>query len=234
MDPVTMSLIANAAGQGLNAIFGNKDQLQKKSTLSPQQKQFQKGIYKDLGPQGKLGEGYSGALDLLKKYINPDSAMYQTLAEPHMRRFNEQTVPGLAERFAGMGALGGGLSSSGFGQALGAAGAGLQENLAALQAELQQKAVSGLLGQYNQQSQLGQNTPEFAYVNRQGGGPLSSALGGFAQGGGFDQLGSVFGSGAGKSAESASPYQPRFGLSQGYDNEFRSNPGSFGYGQPVF
>jgi hypothetical protein len=49
---------------------------------------------------------------------------------PYLREFNEQTVPALAERFSGLGA--GAQSSSAFQQALGQAGAGLQEKLAAL------------------------------------------------------------------------------------------------------
>jgi hypothetical protein len=67
---------------------------------------------------------------------------------PAMRQFNEQIVPGLAERFSGLGA--GSQSSSAFQQALGQAGAGLAENLQSLRSGLQmQGAQQGL--QYAQQ-----------------------------------------------------------------------------------
>jgi hypothetical protein len=67
---------------------------------------------------------------------------------PYMRQFNEQIVPGLAERFSGLGA--GAQSSSAFSQALGAAGAGLQENLASLREGLRGQAAGQALG-YAQQ-----------------------------------------------------------------------------------
>jgi hypothetical protein len=204
MDPATIAMLANAAAQTANAAFGDKGGPQKIQTLSRGQKQQQKRMGRSLSESGQLGSAYGGALDLLKQYINPNSAMFGTLAAPYMRQFQEQTIPGLSEQFAGAGALGGGLSSSGFGQALGAAGGGLQERLAALQAQIQQQAVQGILGQYNQVSNQYQNTPEFAYVNPTGGGAVSSGLSGFAQGGGFDQIGNVFGS------KAASPSAPNF------------------------
>lgn len=91
---------------------------------------------------------------------------------PAMRQFQEQIVPGLAERFAGLGA--GAQSSSAFNQALGAAGAGLSENLAALRGQLQlgalpqalgfaQQPISNLLGF----SQLGLGTQAQGYTPRQ-------------------------------------------------------------------
>lgn len=192
MNPATAISLASAAAQGANALFGGSSGPEKLPTLSRQQKLQQRTMQKSLRPEGQLGSAYGGALDLLKQYINPESPMFKSLAAPHMRQFQEQTIPGLAEQFAGMGAMGGGLSSSGFGQSLGAAGAGLQERLAALQAQIQQQAVQGILGQYNQQAGLTQGTPEFAYTN-QADNPISSALGGFAQGGGFDRLGGLFG-----------------------------------------
>jgi len=76
---------------------------------------------------------------------------------PYMRQFNEQIVPGLAERFSGLGA--GAQRSSAFSQALGAAGAGLNENLASLQQQynlqnrgFDQNLLGMLLGQGSQPS----------------------------------------------------------------------------------
>ena len=81
---------------------------------------------------------------------------YEKFAAPHLRQFQEQTIPMLAERFAGLGGgLGGGaLGSTGFGQAVGGAGAQLQSNLANLYAQLQQQAAQSAFGNYNQLSSL--------------------------------------------------------------------------------
>lgn len=109
---------------------------------------------------------------------------------PYLRQFHEQTIPELAERFAGAGAQ----SSSAFNQALGAAGAGLQAQLAELRGKLGlQAAGQGL--QYAQQpisnlqgfSQLGLGTQAFGFAPKQKpfwqelllglGGGAGSALG---------------------------------------------------------
>lgn len=86
---------------------------------------------------------------------------------PYMRQFNEQIVPGLAERFSGLGAQ----SSSAFNQALSSAGAGLSENLASLRGQLQMGALPQALN-YAQQpvsnyqgfSQLGLGTSTKAFA----------------------------------------------------------------------
>lgn len=61
---------------------------------------------------------------------------------PYKRQFEQEIIPGLAERFAGLGA--GSQSSSAFQQALGQAGAGLTENLAMLREQQQQNALQSL------------------------------------------------------------------------------------------
>lgn len=114
---------------------------------------------------------------------------------PAMRQFQEQIVPGLAERFSGLGA--GAQRSSAFSQALGAAGAGLSENLAALRGQLQLGALPQALG-YAQQpisnlqgfSQLGFGTQAQGYVPRQTPFWQQLLLG---SAGGLSQLGSAFG-----------------------------------------
>lgn len=75
-------------------------------------------------------------MDLLSG--SPES--YEKFEAPMMRQFNEQVVPGIAERFTGVGG-----QSSAFQQALGNAGAGLQENLASMRGGLQQQGAQGLL-----------------------------------------------------------------------------------------
>jgi hypothetical protein len=93
---------------------------------------------------GMQGVGGS-SMDFLKNLMSGDTSKFEA---PLMRQFNEQVIPGIAERFSGMG--GGAQQSSAFGQQLGAAGAGLTEQLGALRGGLQMQglnAYSGLLGQ---------------------------------------------------------------------------------------
>lgn len=91
-------------------------------TLAPEQQAFQNKI-----------------LELLSGQVGEES--FEQFAAPFQRQFKEQTIPGIAERFAGLGAL----SSSGFQQSLGQAGAGLNEKLAALQQGLKQQKFQSLL-----------------------------------------------------------------------------------------
>lgn len=116
---------------------------------------------------------------------------------PYMRQFNEQIVPALAERFSGLGS--GAQSSSAFSQALGAAGSGLQENLASLRGQMQLGALPQALG-YAQQpisnlqgfSQLGLGTSTKAFAPKQLPFWQQLLLG--ASQGGSQALGSMFGS----------------------------------------
>lgn len=163
-------------------LFGTKDKLKKRSTMNPQQEQFLNSILGQLMQMQGQGGGYSNALGLLQDYLNPQSDIYQNFEKPYMQQFEQETVPMLAERFAGYGGgMGGGLSSSGFGQTLSAAGSNLQSQLAQLKSGVQQNAIQSLLGQYNTQSGLGLGVSPFAYQNKQGSsGFLAPFLGGFA------------------------------------------------------
>ena len=142
-----------------------------------------------LSPQGQIGQGYQQGLGLQQQYMNPSSEAVNQFTQPYMNEFNQQTVPGLAERFAGMGAMGGGLSSSGFGQSLSSAGGNLQAQLAQLKAGLGQQAAQSLMGQYGQMSGMGLGAQPFGYQQPQQGlvpGFLQSWAG---SGGGFPGLG---------------------------------------------
>lgn len=103
------------------------------------------------GAGGAFGESADYYRDLLSN--NPQDQ--DAFAAPELRRFNEQTVPSLAEQFAGMGS--GALSSSGFRNAAVSAGADLGERLGAMRAQLRQQGAQGLqsigqqgLGQYKE------------------------------------------------------------------------------------
>lgn len=177
MDPATIAALANAAGGLLNA-FGNKgggQSLKKISNYTPGQDQLLSQINQYLTSGGQ--EGMQKAMQLLQSYMDPNSQANQDYEEPYMRAFNEETLPGIAEQFAG-GAGGGALSSSGFGQALGSAGAGLQSNLASQKRDRMRQSLMDFLGQYNQQSGQTLNARPFSYLRKDSGGPAGNPIGG--------------------------------------------------------
>lgn len=104
------------------------------------------------------------------------------------QEFNEQIVPNIAERFSGLNAQ----RSSGFRNALGAAGSGLAQKLAELQTShaqdqqgrmMQNQGMNlqrmGMLGNFvNQQNQLGQNQNQFnQQLNQNSWDPYLKAAG---------------------------------------------------------
>lgn len=158
-----------------------KDKPSKLPTMNKEQQALLNRLTQMLGG-GALGQGFGESVDYQRQLMDPNSAAVQQFTEPYMQQFEQQTVPGLAERFAGMGAMGGGLSSSGFGQSLSAAGSNLQSQLAALKAGLGQQAASQLMGQYGGMLGLGLGTPAFAY-QQQAPSAFGGALQGWAQAG---------------------------------------------------
>lgn len=167
-----------------DTLFGSQGKTEKLPTMNPEQLGHLKQMLQMLSPEGKLGQGQEMSLDRLMEMLDPSSEAQQRFADPYMQQFEQQTVPGLAERFAGAGATGGALSSSGFGQALGGAGANLQSQLAQLKSQLQQSAAQDLMGQYNTLSQQSLGAQPFAYQQQPGQqGLVQSALQGWGRSG---------------------------------------------------
>jgi hypothetical protein len=168
-------------------LFGSGDQLQKVQTMSSGQKQLLQQLIGLLGggQGGQGGGGLENVFGLLQQYLNPESDVYKNFEAPYRQEFEQQTIPGLAERFASYGGgMGGGLSSSGFGQALGAAGANLQTNLAQMKSGMQRNSIQDILGLLGQ----GLGAQPFGYQRLQGGpGFVPTAIGAAAKGfgGGF-------------------------------------------------
>ena len=124
--------------------FGQQ-QPQKLSKYTPQQMNAQNQVLSQAlsGLQGNMGS-------------------FEPFAQRARTQFNQQTIPGIAERFTSLGA--GAQRSSAFQQQLGQAGAGLEEALAALGSQhgLQQnQQLMQLLG-------IGLQ-PQFEYANPQQG-----------------------------------------------------------------
>lgn len=147
-------------------------------TKTKDQLAFQQGQLGQARGMEGAGGSYSQALDLLKQYLDPSSEAMKQFAAPYMNEFEQQTIPRLAEQFAGYNPMGSGLMTSGFAQAAGGAGAGLQAKLAGLKSALAQGSAGSLINQYNQLAGQGL-TDQFAYGSQPGGGGV---LGGFGAG----------------------------------------------------
>jgi hypothetical protein len=83
-------------------------------------------------------QGLKGVSNYANDLMDPSGQAYQNFSAPAMTDFQQQIVPGIAERFGGEGAL----SSSGFNQTMGAAGSDLAQRLAALRSGLQMQGAS--------------------------------------------------------------------------------------------
>lgn len=161
---------------GASGFFGGEDKMKKIPTMTKEQESLLSQMMQMLGPQGGLGQGMQKGIDYQNQLMDPSSEAVRQFTQPYMNEFEQQTVPGLAERFAGMGGMGGGLSSSGFGQSLSSAGGNLQAQLAQLKAGLGQQAANSLMGQYGNMSGQALSAQPFGYAK-----PQQSGYGGFMQ-----------------------------------------------------
>lgn len=169
MNPQTimtaLMALASLASSGKDLFGGNS--MSRVPTLNKGQKGILQQIIGQL--QGGLGQANQQGQNYMQDLMNPNSQAVNQFTQPYMNQFEQQTIPGISERFAGMGAMGGGLASSGFGQALSSAGGNLQTNLAALKAGLGQQAASQLMGQYGNFANMGLNASPFGYQAPQQG-----------------------------------------------------------------
>ena len=143
---------------------GEEDELSQMQTGTPEQQALHNQILAQAMGMNQQGGGYQNAQNYYNSMFQPGNQAYENFSAPYMNQFNEQILPQIAERFAG----GGALSSSGFGQALGGAGAGLQAQLAQLFASLQNQAAGSLTNQYNQLANTGLGHEQFAYKRKPG------------------------------------------------------------------
>lgn len=212
-DPISAILVAiasSAAAAGTSHFLGGGNQ--KIPTMTKGQKKVHKNIIQQIMDLSSQRGGYNESMQMLQRYLDPNSQENAAFEKQYIDEFDQQTVPGLAERFAGAGAL----SSSGFGQALGSAGANLKTNLAAMKAQRVRQTIMDILNQYNQLTQTGLNAKPFGYQDT-GGGIAGSAIESFLRNANF----SNFSGGGGG--------QTQYPLTSGYDQEFRMNPAAMGY-----
>lgn len=123
----------------LDWLTGSSGGFQQLDLMNPQQQQLQQQLI------GGLGGAQGAGLQHLMALLSGDPQAFAGFEQPYKTQFEQETVPGLAERFAGMGSFGG---SEGSGQNLAMAQAGrqLSENLAALRGQLQNQALGQLQG----------------------------------------------------------------------------------------
>lgn len=137
-----------------NFLTGTPEKRENVSTLRPEQEPLYQQLV-NAGMQPGAGGAFGQAADYYRGLLGDNSADYQAFANPMLRQYNEEILPGLSEQFAGMGA--GGLSSSGFRNAQIQGATDLSERLGALRAQLRQAGAQGLanigqmgLGNYSQ------------------------------------------------------------------------------------
>lgn len=172
--------IGGVAG-GLLGLFSGrkKDQFKQLTNLTPEQQNYLNSTLGQL-QGGQTGQNYDASQNYLQGLLRGDPGIYDRFKAPFVQNFEQQILPRIAEQFAGLGGpFGQGLGSSGFGQALGGAGAQLEGNLAGLFANLQNQASQQAMGQYNNMAGMGLGTRAFENTYQPGS---TGALGGIGAG----------------------------------------------------
>jgi len=130
----------------MEILFGRPERTEQVSPFNQQQNQLFNQLMQALGGSG-AGGAFGSTADFYRDLLSGDSETAQMMEAPLQRQFQQETIPGLAAQFGGMGS--GALSSSGFRNAGVQAGTDLSERLGAIRAGLRQQGAQGLtsLGQ---------------------------------------------------------------------------------------
>jgi hypothetical protein len=147
------------------------------SRLRPDQDPLSRQLV-NAGMNKGAGGAFGDAADYYRGLLSNESEDFNAFANPELRRFREQTIPGIAMDFANQGA--GALSSSGFRNATVNAGTDLSERLGAIRAQLRQSGAQGL-----------------ANIGQQGLGNFTENVQYAPQGGLVDTIGPAIGAAAG-------------------------------------
>jgi len=123
-------------------LFGHSPEGKQMTTQSGGQTGLQNQLLGGLG--GPTGQG----MEWLQKILSGDEEAFKDFEAPMKAQFERETVPGISERFAGMGS-GGAQDSSAFQQTLGRAGQDLSMNLGAMRSGLKMNALQQLQGLMN-------------------------------------------------------------------------------------
>lgn len=192
MDPMMMMALMTAITGAGAAATANKGEMG--STYSKGQRSLIDDLLSQVKGMGNMditqNQGYQTGNEWLQSMFN-DPEFFKSFEAPLQRQFQEQTIPDLANRFAGMGS-GGAMGSTAFRNQLGREGSNLSTNIAALRGGMQQQAIPQMLG-YAQQpfsnymSMINQAmTPQNNMYQPPSAGPFGGAfaalMGGMGQG----------------------------------------------------
>lgn len=154
MNPMMMMMLASLASSAMGAATGKKGE--QKSTYNPGQLQTLEDIMKTVrGGAGGANQDitqnpmYQQGQEYLQGLMGNSPEFWNKFEQPMMRQYEEEIVPGLANRFASQGS-GGSLGSTGFRNQALREGSNLQTNLAAQRGQMQQQGLGQSL-QYAQQ-----------------------------------------------------------------------------------
>lgn len=190
-DPGTMMMLMSALSTGAG-MLGGKDAEQKSSYSQGQQGGINDilNMVKGMRGQGDItqNQNYQQGQNWLSNLFGNDQGFYDKFEAPMQRQFAEQTIPGLANQFGGMGS-GGSLGSTAFRNALGREGEHLQESIAGMRGNMQQQGLNQAMNYAQQPFQnmqslygLGLGSPmmnQYAPATTGGFGSLAAP---FAQG----------------------------------------------------
>lgn len=151
IDPATAMAVMSAISNVVGGLTGSKGEM--KSTYGKGALSLIDQIQDQVrgmrgGSDITQNQNYQTGESFLQSLFN-DPEFFNRFEAPIQRQFQEQTIPDLANRFAGMGS-GGSLGSTAFRNQLAREGSNLQTNIAALRGGMQQQAVPQMLG-YAQQ-----------------------------------------------------------------------------------
>ena len=209
-------------------LFGSKPRMKKQSLLQPGQ---QEGLNQILQNPLASNPLYQKGSSYLQNLLGGGNEAYQQFEQPLLDQFQEQIIPQIAERFAGMGTGAGALSSSGLNQSLAQGMKGLGSILGQQRANLTQSLIPQA-GQFAQQptsnllSALGiRSFQPYQTSGTQGLVPplAAGALGGITGGLGMG-LGNMFGQNLFNNNVPQSGSPGGFG-SSGLSGAFRPQPG---------
>jgi len=146
MDPATMMLLASliTGGASVYSASQNGKEGEQKSSYSPQAQQGLEDALKVLqqlktGADVRQNQGYGQGMEFFNSLFN-DPEFFRKFEAPAKRQYEEEIIPGLANRFASEGS-GGSLGSTGFRNQLAREGSNLETNLAAMRGGMQQQAI---------------------------------------------------------------------------------------------
>jgi len=233
-DPGTMMMLASLFSTGMGALNG-KDAEQKSYFSKGQQGGINDilNMVKGMKGQGDItqNQGFQSGQNWINDLFN-DQNFFDKFEAPMQRQFAEQTIPGLANQFGGMGS-GGSLGSTAFRNALGREGEHLQESIAGMRGGMQQQGVNQAM---NYAQQPFQNM--MSMYNQALGSPMMNQYAP-ATTGGWGSLAAPFAQGAtsywgGQGGQNnqqnnqqsyasggGQPYQPTQPMTNYYDSQFR-------------